>query len=387
MSAIDEFLNHEEKRKEAFDPVQAQIVGSQFAGASGGDWRRAAAQMAIGSAITLGIGTAVGLGSKGIQNAYNKITGDINRARGFRSMLKDNPDLGEFDRAKIEKVYRALHKFNPDMASDPYVSGSFVKNVLMVGQLPAQTVQTLTTSYEQAGKTRQREALSAMGLPYAQGGMMLAHQVNAPYEAALREAIGRPGAVETARQVAVMQDKLRPPMDVARAQELGRLQGRAQAAGVSLPELGVSEARAQAYGTAVGQVMAKQDIYGIDPADVLAREQEEKEKGTLQAKMKAYGLGSAKDVAIGEAALQQQGKTVGGLTAEMGAFGVQTPQDLQYQKSLAQQKALFAEQQAAFSKRGIPIRDPSDIAYYNELAKQQAIKTVNPRGKGRGGRP
>lgn len=145
MSAIDEFLAHEAGRKEKtaafpFGPGQAAGAARSVAGEGFKDTFKDAL---IGSAALATGGALVSAGIGGLEKLYDVMSNSISRSRGFKSMIETNPDLQKMDRTQVQRAYNTLHKFNPEMASDPLVSSSFVRRVAEMGAVSPQDVGNL----------------------------------------------------------------------------------------------------------------------------------------------------------------------------------------------------------------------------------------------------
>lgn len=47
--------------------------------------------------------------------------------KGFKSMLKENPDIAKIDAVKVRRSFKTLNRLAPDLAKDPQISGAFVR--------------------------------------------------------------------------------------------------------------------------------------------------------------------------------------------------------------------------------------------------------------------
>lgn len=76
-----------------------------------------------------GLGTlAGGIGLALAGDATDWIRRGLTKSRDYKRMLASNPDLKEKPANQVQAIFSTLHRFNPDFASDPVVSGSFVRN-------------------------------------------------------------------------------------------------------------------------------------------------------------------------------------------------------------------------------------------------------------------
>ena len=98
------------------------------------------APMAVGAgAIAGGFGLAKHLGEKGFGAARDK----IEKARAYKAMVEENPQLKHIDPNVTQKAFNTLHRFNPQYAKDPMVAGTFVNNVADQERLDIGTVNSL----------------------------------------------------------------------------------------------------------------------------------------------------------------------------------------------------------------------------------------------------
>jgi hypothetical protein len=79
----------------------------------------------VGTQVAAGVITAGVLwgGAKAIQAA----TQAVNRSRGYKAMLKLNPDLGERDQESVKGTYNMMYHAAPSLAMNPYVAGGFIR--------------------------------------------------------------------------------------------------------------------------------------------------------------------------------------------------------------------------------------------------------------------
>jgi len=145
------FRTKHRKKKTAAVPGVASLVGPQV----GEEIARRGFLRTLGR-TTAGIGTvalgslAVGAGLKGMDRLIDRVAGSLQRARGYKAMVEANPDLKKMDRQKVEGAYNTLHKFNPEMASDPLVSSSFVRRTAEMGQVSPMDVGNMMAARDRA---------------------------------------------------------------------------------------------------------------------------------------------------------------------------------------------------------------------------------------------
>lgn len=80
-------------------------------------------------AATAGLASAV----------YDKMTAASRKANAFKAMVDQNPHLGNYDQALVQKYFNTLHHINPHLAADPTTAASFVGNLARTSD-PAQGV-------------------------------------------------------------------------------------------------------------------------------------------------------------------------------------------------------------------------------------------------------
>ena len=248
MNAIDQFLEYEAERKEkTASPMSGAF--SLIAPQVGEEVAKRGFLRTLGR-TTAGIGTvalgsyAVGAGIQGMGKLVDHVAGSLQRARGYKAMVEANPDLKKMDRQKVEMAYNTLHKFNPEMASDPLVSSSFVRRTAEMGQVATPDIGNLMAARDRA---RGRSA-AEIGGQFAGPGVTLAdratevdravrmQQALIPGEVSKQTALA-PGEIAKARAVYDAQSKatMRNAPTLAYKQEAGKIQAQ-EAFGGSLAE-------------------------------------------------------------------------------------------------------------------------------------------------------
>ncbi|MAP23590.1 MAG: hypothetical protein CL582_21895 [Alteromonadaceae bacterium] len=82
-------------------------------------------------ALMFGAGAAgIGAGLKGVESLADAISGPMKKKKYFKNMMSENPSLNRENPGDVKKIFRTLYTFNPVMASDPLVAGSFMKRSL-----------------------------------------------------------------------------------------------------------------------------------------------------------------------------------------------------------------------------------------------------------------
>jgi len=98
------------------------------------------APLALGYGL---VGTAMGAAGTAGGMALSAAKDKIDKARSYRGMLEDNPQLQNADPNIVQKAFNTLHRFNPEFAKDPLVAGTFVQNVVDQERLDIGTVKSL----------------------------------------------------------------------------------------------------------------------------------------------------------------------------------------------------------------------------------------------------
>lgn len=83
---------------------------------------------ALATAAVMG---TVGLANDAISDTISGVKSSISRYRNFNKMLDKHPNLkSHSNRTLVQDAFNTLHTLNPTYASDPLVSGSYVKRVI-----------------------------------------------------------------------------------------------------------------------------------------------------------------------------------------------------------------------------------------------------------------
>lgn len=72
------------------------------------------------------------LAAQGIGAVITKMTEASRRANAYKAMVEQNPHLlaGNRPPEDVQRYFNTLHRFNPELASDPFVAASFVNDRL-----------------------------------------------------------------------------------------------------------------------------------------------------------------------------------------------------------------------------------------------------------------
>jgi hypothetical protein len=91
---------------------------------------------------TAGAGLTAGI--RGADAAIDSIRTPLHKRRSFSKMMDDNPKLKKENDKDVKRIFNTLHKFNPHMASDPLVAGSFMRRALQFKDEGIQPVDVKT---------------------------------------------------------------------------------------------------------------------------------------------------------------------------------------------------------------------------------------------------
>ena len=97
-------------------------------------------------ALITGGGVATGLVLNAANSLYRAITQGMTKSRDFSKMVQAHPELRQLEATTVHRAFNTLHKFNPEMASDPFVAASFVKKVNEFGMVDHKTVSELMSA-------------------------------------------------------------------------------------------------------------------------------------------------------------------------------------------------------------------------------------------------
>jgi len=268
MSSIDSFLEKKAAvesgmtkkaagRAPAIDPLAAVSMGEALAKMGPKEMAKFVGKGTLGTALlsapVIGLSGAWEGGSRAMQAGINAVS----RAMGFRRMVKANPELQEMDRAKVQRTYNTLHRFNPEMASDPMVSGSFVRSTAEYDNIPTRTVSDLVS----ARSKMQRPGVSdraGMFQPAASAMMGSGMQLATARESSRLQSLGRADA-----DADTLHQRLEEASMLAGAQDRGRLKAKSDNINTVI-DIARREAKAQQEGRTEADVEAIADKgYGV----------------------------------------------------------------------------------------------------------------------------
>ena len=108
---------------------------------------------ALGAGLTAGV--------RGADWAIDSIHGPRQKQKAFSGMMDENPFLKKESPKDVERIFRTLHNFNPQMADDPLVAGSFMRRALQFKEegIQPQDVKTLVEIGKLRGDTKKKDSL------------------------------------------------------------------------------------------------------------------------------------------------------------------------------------------------------------------------------------
>ena len=155
--------NTAEIMKAAQEDTAVMADLQKLAAAAGGffshlPWKQTAGTLLAAAGIQAAAGVA--------GDAYQSIKSSINKARNYKGMLDQNPDLAQQDSKKVQRAFDTLHKFNPSYASDPSVAGQYVKDTFDLERVPIEQInQMVKARSDLAGAKRNEGGFSVGNLP------------------------------------------------------------------------------------------------------------------------------------------------------------------------------------------------------------------------------
>jgi hypothetical protein len=91
--------------------------------------------------VLLGSSVAAGVMSSAATDLYDAARRGLTKSRNFKRIMEANPSLKrELNKKDLTMAFNAIHRFAPDMTSDPLVGGSLLR---IVAELPGQSYKTM----------------------------------------------------------------------------------------------------------------------------------------------------------------------------------------------------------------------------------------------------
>lgn len=82
----------------------------------------------LGKVVGYGAPAVGGLAvAHGVGNASEAARRKRTSRKGFKAMIKSNPDVAKMDEDKVRASFKTMTRLAPDLAADPQISGAFVR--------------------------------------------------------------------------------------------------------------------------------------------------------------------------------------------------------------------------------------------------------------------
>lgn len=147
----DEVLNSP-YRDEILGEIQTLVKEAEV------DWKGVAKSTAknLGSGAALfGGALATAIAADLASDLYHAIKSGLSRSKNFKNMVATNPDLKKHNPKDVKAIFDTLHHVAPELASNPTIAGSFVKNQLdYAGGIDVQTLQSLSSTEKNVNQAR-----------------------------------------------------------------------------------------------------------------------------------------------------------------------------------------------------------------------------------------
>jgi hypothetical protein len=125
-----------------------------------------------GALLTGSLGAAFAGAAKGVGAIRERFA----KARDFQQMIEANPMLDKHDAGHVQMLYNSLRSMSPNMAKDPLIAGSFVRQMLSMSPesgpaVPMDTAKLLSETSRNLSQTKgSHPFLEAMRLEPLKGG-------------------------------------------------------------------------------------------------------------------------------------------------------------------------------------------------------------------------
>lgn len=123
--------------------------------------------------LALGGGAAaLTAGIRGTDAIIDGVRDPFQKKRALGKMLSENPSLMKEDQGDVSKVFNTLYRFNPTMAKDPLVAGSFMRRSMQYKDegIQPQDVKTLAEIGKLQADTKKKESLLQAMMGASVGG-------------------------------------------------------------------------------------------------------------------------------------------------------------------------------------------------------------------------
>lgn len=107
------------------------------------------------SIAAVAVGKGMDLAARAAGVGAGAVTGAVKKKKGMEKMLEAHPDLKQVDQNRLKMHFDSLHRFSPEYAADPLVSGEYIKQTMTMEAYP---LTTLKGAIEAGSKVRGRES-------------------------------------------------------------------------------------------------------------------------------------------------------------------------------------------------------------------------------------
>jgi hypothetical protein len=140
-------------------------------------WSNFGKAVAGGAAAAVGA-TGVAAAGMGLSRAFGAAAERADKARDYKAMMAAHPSLRKEPAGQVQMVYNSLRNMAPDMANDPLVAGSFVRNTMsMAGpegpDVAPSTAKMLADTQKSISTHRKPGALLSQYMGAANPNMMM----------------------------------------------------------------------------------------------------------------------------------------------------------------------------------------------------------------------
>lgn len=133
-----------------------------------GSWGQFAKQVGLAAGTVAGTALAA--------EVYQGIRGAVSRSQGFKRMMAYNPELEKEDRNKVQTIFNTLNNVAPDLARDPLVASSWVKQMMYQQEyVDPRVLSDLATAQSRMGQSKGMDVMKSLpgeimkSSPFAKG--------------------------------------------------------------------------------------------------------------------------------------------------------------------------------------------------------------------------
>lgn len=120
-------------------------------------------------AITAGTTVAAAVGTAALQDGVQSAHDTVARSIAYKKMLRDNPDLMDADAKSTRRYFNTMYQASPELARDPFASGSWVKKMVEYDYVDPQSLGVLAAAGSKMRDERLKSRQQAFNL--AQGAV------------------------------------------------------------------------------------------------------------------------------------------------------------------------------------------------------------------------